>query len=157
MASDKEWVKISELSEEEKQSLTAGTAVMLHDNYYNGPSDKAALIRKKGSQGKLEDKYYELNGQMVRILFGSRSLKVPSSLLSVPVAIDREQEGELNLSPVQIVKVIKSLELLLDLDKEEFKFNRDEIALLLGQLSENLDSNGIDPDRVLNELFSRID
>ncbi|WP_268483218.1 hypothetical protein [Bacillus atrophaeus] len=29
MASDKEWVKISELSEEEKQSLTAGTAVML--------------------------------------------------------------------------------------------------------------------------------
>ncbi|MCY8922086.1 hypothetical protein [Bacillus atrophaeus] len=113
------------------------------------------MIRKKGSQGKLEDKYYELNGQMVRILFGSRSLKVPSSLLSVPVAIDREQEVELNLSPVQIVKVIKSLELLLDLDKEEFKFNRDEIGLLLGQLSENLDSIGIDPDEVLNELFSR--
>ncbi|XBW80151.1 hypothetical protein ABRD05_16585 [Bacillus velezensis] len=98
-----------------------------------------------------------MNGQMVRILFGSRSLKVPSSLLSVPVAIDREQEVELNLSPVQIVKVMKSLELLLDLDKEEFKFNRDEIALLLGQLSENLDSNSIDPDKVLSELFSRID
>ncbi|CDG30061.1 hypothetical protein RJD11_09610 [Bacillus velezensis] len=157
MASDKEWVKISELSEEEKQSLTAGTEVLLHDNYYNGSSDKAALIRKKGSQGKLEGQYYELTGQMVRILFGSRSLKVPSSLLSVPVTIDRKQEVELNLSPVQIVKVVKSLELLLDLDKEEFKFNRDEIALLLGQLSENLDSNGIDPDRVLNELFSRID
>ncbi|MED0780817.1 hypothetical protein [Bacillus siamensis] len=156
MASDKEWVKISELSEEEKQSLTTGTAVMLHDNYYNGPSDKAALIRKKGSQGKLEGKYYELNGQMVRILFGSRSLKVPSSLLSVPVTIDREQEVELNLSPVQIVKVMKSLELLLDLDKDEFKFNRDEIALLLDQLNENLDSNDIDPDRVMNELYSRI-
>ncbi|MFG3444593.1 hypothetical protein ACGFZ1_07820 [Bacillus velezensis] len=156
MASDKEWVKISELSEEEKQSLTTGAAVMLHDNYYNGPSDKAALIRKKGSQGKLEGKYYELNGQMVRILFGSRSLKVPSSLLSVPVTIDREQEVELNLSPVQIVKVMKSLELLLDLDKDEFKFNRDEIALLLDQLNENLDSNDIDPDRVMNELYSRI-
>ncbi|MCY8958185.1 hypothetical protein [Bacillus atrophaeus] len=155
MASDKEWVKISELSEEEKQSLTPGTAVMLHDNYNNGPSDKSALIRKKGSQGKLEDKYYELNGQMVRILFGSRSLKVPSSLLSVPVAIDREQEVELNLSPAQIVKVMKSLELLLDLDKEEFKFNRDEITLLLDQLNQNLDSNGIAPDEVLNELFSR--
>lgn len=75
MASDKEWVKISELSEEEKQSLTAGTAVLLHDNYYNGSSEKASLIRKKGSQGRLEDKYYELKGQMVRILFGSRSLK----------------------------------------------------------------------------------
>ncbi|MBV2197600.1 hypothetical protein KQR56_12345 [Bacillus velezensis] len=73
-----------------------------------------------------------MTGQMVRILFGSRSLKVPSSLLSVPVTIDRKQEVELNLSPVQIVKVVKSLELLLDLDKEEFKFNRDEIALLLG-------------------------
>lgn len=94
---------------------------------------------------------------MVRILFGSRSLKVPSSLLSVPVATDREQEVELNLSPVQIVKVMKSLEMLLDLDKEEFKFNRDEISLLLEQLSKNLDSNGIDPDRVMNELFSRID
>ncbi|NUI59350.1 hypothetical protein HUN88_06210 [Bacillus amyloliquefaciens] len=157
MASDKAWVKISELSDEEKQNLSAGTEVMLHDNYYNGPSDKAALIRKKGSQGKLEGKYYELNGQMVRILFGSRSLKVPSSLLSVPVATDREQEVELNLSPVQIVKVMKSLEMLLDLDKEEFKFNREEIALLLEQLSKNLDSNGIDPDRVMNELFSRID
>ncbi|AME08469.1 hypothetical protein HUS59_10870 [Bacillus velezensis] len=157
MASDKEWVKISELSDEEKQNLSAGTVVMLHDNYYNGSSDKAALIRKKGSQGKLEGKYYELNGQMVRILFGSRSLKVPSSLLSVPVATDREQEVELNLSPVQIVKVMKSLEMLLDLDKEEFKFNRDEISLLLEQLSKNLDSNGIDPDRVMNELFSRID
>ncbi|XBW80152.1 hypothetical protein ABRD05_16590 [Bacillus velezensis] len=47
MASDKEWVKISELSEEEKQSLTAGTAVLLHDNYYNRSSEKASLIRKK--------------------------------------------------------------------------------------------------------------
>lgn len=47
MASDKEWVKISELSDEEKQNLSAGTVVMLHDNYYNGSSDKAALIRKK--------------------------------------------------------------------------------------------------------------
>ncbi|WP_423734314.1 hypothetical protein ACO9S3_08195 [Bacillus velezensis] len=47
MASDKEWVKISELSDEEKQNLSVGTVVMLHDNYYNGPSAKAALIRKK--------------------------------------------------------------------------------------------------------------